>query len=323
MKVWRTIGCIGMILFLLFTPQMLAEKAQEKFVDTRFVREKDRYEGTVVLYHIVRHRPYIGSLSAWLQRQAEAFEKKHKGIYIEVEGMDEAAFYERLEYGRRPDAYSFFSGSLYDDLLQPMESFDLPLREGLFSTERCVPYCYSGYCMLKKDPSGGEAKRFCEDDVPAARLGMGENEVPEEKADVLVTDLRRAGDLIRYRDGFALSELQPIDCFTDIVCWLGIDRNADAEKAAVLRAFYLWLLSADCQETLSGLGLLSVRSDVKNVPADALLKKVFAAYETVETVEPFRWYAEYDTLAEDAAAARRGDADAAQRFTNRLQELIG
>ena len=312
-----------MVLFLLFTPQILIKNAQREFVDTRFVREQNRYEGTIVLYHIVRHRPYIGSLSAWLQKQADAFEKKHKGTYILVEGMDEAAFYERLEYGRRADAYSFFSGSLYADLLQPIEAPDLPLREGLKLSDRCIPYCYSGYCTLKKDPSGADGAQFCENDVLAARLGIGENAVSEEKAALLFTDFRHAGDLIRYRDGYALSELRAIDSFTDIVGWLGIDRDTDNEKAEVIRAFFSWLLGTERQQTLSALGLLSVRADVKNEPPEPALKELFRTYEKAETVDPFRWYSERDALQEDAAKARKGDGDAARRFTNRLQELIG
>lgn len=312
-----------MVLFLLFTPRILVENAQREFVDARFVRKAERYTETIVLYHIARSRPYIGSLTSWLQKQADAFEKKHTGAYIAVEGMDEAAFYERLEYGRRADAYSFFSGSLYDDLLQPFDGFELPLREGLFRTDRCVPYGYSGYCKLIRNPAHAEETPFCDNDVLAARLGVRENGAKEEKAEVLITDLRHAGDLIRYRDGFALSELQPVDAFTDAVCWLGIDRDTNDEKTEIIRAFFDWLLNAENQQTLNRLGMLSVRADVGNEAPETLLKGIFKTYETVKTVDPFRWYAEYDTLREDAALARTGDADAAQRFTKRLQELIG
>ena len=323
MKIIKTVGCMLMTLFLLFTPKYLTKNAQREYVDTRFLREHEQYAGTAVLYHIVRHRPYLGSLTSWLQKQAAAFENAHKGVYITVEGMDEDAFYERLEYGRRGDAYSFFSGSLYEDLLKPFETPDLTLRDGLFRTALAVPYCYSGYCLLKKEPTGSEASFFCADDILAARLGRGENTAPEETADTLYTDLRRAGDLIRYRDGFALAELQASDRFTDAVCWLGIDRDADEEKTAVIRMFFLWLLETERQGTLCSLGLLSVRADVRNEPPEPALKDVFRAYESIQTVDPFRWYAERDALRDDAALTRKGDGDAALRFTKRLQELIG
>ena len=323
MKILRTIGCTVLIAFLLFTPKLLVENAQREFTDQRFVRDTDRYRGTIVLYHIVRQRPYIGSLTAWLNKRAEAYEKKHRGTYIVVEGMDEASFRERLEYGRRADAYSFFSGSLYGDLLQPFTPHEVPLREGLFCTDRCVPYCYSGVCLLRKNPSGTGGKRYYSDDVTAARLHASVNEATEEQADLLYTDLRRAGDLIRYKDGFSLGELLAVDSFTDSVCWLGIDRDTDEKKAEVIAAFFDWLRAEDTQKTLDSLGLLSVRADVKSEPPDTQLKEIFRTYASVQTVDPFRWYAEYDTLREDAILARSGDTDADRRFTNRLQELIG
>ena len=77
MKILRTVLCAAMICFLLFTPAKLVQSAQKSYVDPRFERDPDRYTGSIVLYHIVRHRPYAGSLTQWLKRRAEAYEKKH------------------------------------------------------------------------------------------------------------------------------------------------------------------------------------------------------------------------------------------------------
>lgn len=320
MKVLRTILCIGMVLFLLFTPGRLAARAQQPFVDARFVRNETRFEGSIVLYHIVRARPYAGSLTQWLRARAAAYEKRHKGTYIEIEGMDEAAFYERMEHGRRPDAYSFFSGTLYRDRLGAIDDPGVPLIDGLFVTDRCVPYCFSGYLKLIKSPESAGERAYYADDITAARLGAGEDGANEMQADVLYLDFRRAGDLIRYRDGFALAQADPIDGFTDAVCWLGVDRETDETKAEAIRGFFAYLLEPDAQQTLNALGLLSVRGDVRNAAPDAALKPVFRAYETVETVDPFLWYAQYDALLADAGLARAGDAAAQARFSERLRE---
>ena len=146
MRVFRTVCCCALVVFLLFTPAALKNAAQKSFTDARFVRKGKGYQGTIVLYHIVRQRPYTGSLTKWLNDRAEAYEKKHRGTHIAVEGMDDTAFLERLEYGRTADAYSFFSGSVWEELLQPLEDAGTPYREGLFQTERCVPYAYSETC---------------------------------------------------------------------------------------------------------------------------------------------------------------------------------
>ena len=321
MKTVRILICVILVVFMLFTPGWLVSKAQRSFVDARFVRKEPEYSGVILLYHIVRQRPYAGSLTQWLKTRAEAFEKKHKGIYIEIEGMDEASFYERLENGRVPDAYSFFSGTLYRDRLADLDDFGIAFREGLFQTDRAVPYCYTGYCILKKTPDVNGGRIYCADDVLAARTGNGENDAPEDKADVLYLDLRRAGDLIRYKDGFALAVTEPIDNFTDAVCWLGVDRDTSAEKAEALASFFAFLLEEDPQKTLNTLGLMSVRADVRNVPPDAGLRKIFQTYERVRTVDPFLWNTAFDTLTEDAKLARAGNAEALERFTKRLHEL--
>lgn len=320
MKILRIILCIGMICFLVFSPKALIKGAQTSYVDQRFVRDPDRNTGSILLYHIVRQRPYAGSLTQWLKTRAAAYEKKHKGVYIEIEGMDEQHFEERMSNGRRPDAYSFFSGTMYPDRLKTIDDLLFPYREGLFQTDRCVPYCYSGYAKLIKTPDGPQESVYFANDILAARTESGSRTEAEDRADVLYLDLRRAGDLIRYKEGFTLASPEPIDSFTDAVCWLGIDREADDAKSAIILDFLAFLLEPDSQQTLNALGLFSVRSDVRNTPPEPALKRVFRVYQSIETVDPFRWYAMYDSLLEDAQKAVNGDADARERFTIRLRE---
>ena len=321
MKVFRMILCIGLICFLLFTPQQLVSGAQESFVDARFVRKVRSFQGTIVIYHVVRQKPYAGSLTQWLKNRAEEYEKKHKGVYIEIEGMDEATFFERLENGRTADAYSFFSGTLYRDRLADIPNLKFAYREGLFQTDKAVPYCYTGYCRLLKNPDSAGDKTYYVNDLLAAMQNGGENDTSEEKADILYLDLRRAGDLIRYKDGFSLAAIEPIDNFTDAVCWLGVDRETDEKRREVLLDFTAYLLSEDAQQTLNALGLFAASDAVKNVPPESALKALFRTYETVRTVDPFLWQAAYDSLLSDAALSRKGDTEAHNRFTNRLHEL--
>lgn len=320
MKILRIILCIAMIGFLVLTPKTLIKGAQTSYVDQRFVRDTDRYTGSIMVYHIVRHRPYAGSLTQWLKTRAAAYEKKHKGVYIEIEGMDEQRFEERLNNGQRPDAYSFFSGTMYPDRLKTIENLNFPYLEGIVQTDRCLPYCFSGYLKLIKTSEEAEETFYFANEILAARARQTHKTDTEERADVLYLDFRRAGDLLRYKDGFALSVFEPIDNFTDAVCWMGIDRETDDAKSAVILDFIGFLTDPDSQQTLNALGLLSVRSDVRNTPPEPSLKRVFRAYETVTTVDPFRWNLQYDSLREDARKAINGDTDAHNRFTNRFRE---
>ena len=276
MKFLKPLMCILLILFLLFSPKYLLSGAKEQFVDTRFVRDQNLYRGTITLYHITRHRPYQGSLTNWLQKRADEYEKKHRGSSIVVEGMSEETFYERIEHGRRADAYSFFSGSVYADLLKTIDGVEnLPLREGLFQTDRCIPYCYSGYVKLTRNTATASDKTYYFNDILAAYLNGGENDAEELKADTLYLDLRRAGDLMRYKEGFQTAELKAIDSFTDAVCWIGIDRDTDDEKTEVLLSFVRSLLSESSQQKLNALGMFSVRNDVRNTAPESILKPVF------------------------------------------------
>jgi len=313
--------CIAMIAFLLFTPKFLVTHAKDSFVDARFVRTSDRYNGTIVLYHVVTERPYTGSLTAWLTTRAETYEKKHKGTYFLIEGMDEKEFLERIESGRIPDAYSFFTGSVWEDRLCALPDLHLPLRDGIVQAERAIPYGYSGFVKISKSADSNEKSIFTNHPVLAARLGIETLVESEDKADTLYVDLRRAGDLIRYHEEYMSAEISPIDDVSEAVCWLGIDRNCDPNKCEVILDFCNDLLSVDEQIKLNELGMLSVRNDVADVPPDVSLKKVFKTYRTVKTFDPFLWQREYDALLSDALLALNGDTDARKRFTIRLQEL--
>ena len=103
------------------------------------------YVGTITLYHIVTHRTYQGSVTAFLQERAEAFNKQHFGVRIAVEGMGEQDFVERLSYGRWADMYSFFSGALYEELLQAATfAPEASLRPGLSVTSYAAPWFFQG-----------------------------------------------------------------------------------------------------------------------------------------------------------------------------------
>ena len=102
---------------------------------------------------------------------------------------------------------------------------------------------------------------------------------------------------------------------------MGIDRGTDEKRAEILLDFVSFLLTEDVQQSLNALGMFSVSESVRNTPPESGLKEVFKAYETIRTVDPFQWESAYDELISDASLARKGDAQAHNRFTNRLHEL--
>ncbi len=299
----RAVCALLILLFLLYAGPRVGEGTGESFYVKNRQPPQPDYVGTITLYHIVSRKTYQGSVTAFLQERAEAFNQRHFGVRITVEGMGETDFWERLSYGRRADMYSFFSGALYEELLQEADfAPEAALREGLTVTPYGGPWCFSGYVRTNR----GETE-------PIVALASG--------AEGTVIDLRAWGDL--QRNGEMVREASAIGPFTDQVCYLGIDRNTEAEKARICRLFYGFLLSEPTQRMLSALGAFSVRADVFSPYGNAPLLDLDRAYKRVSAPDPFAYYTHKQKLLEDAKAALAGDETAKKHFFQRLAIVIG
>ncbi len=323
MKYFRIILCILLLFALAFSPRYLIEQSRRDFFAEVRRREPPSFVGTLVLYHIVSERTYAGSVTAWLQTQADAYGKKHKGTHILVEGMTEPLFWERIEYGRVPDGYSFFSGTLPTDRLREMETKTCDLRDGLADTAYAVPYFYSGYARLSTEQKSVSLP--AQNDIAAMMAsqpnGDVKNKMPIPQTSV-VTDLRAAGDALRneqYGESYAV---EPVGNYTASVCWLGIQKGIDNARAEALQGFYDYVRSQSVQQKLGTLGAMSVLAYVEDAVPHAAMKDIYAGYQTVMTPDPFRLQAEKDTLISDAALALNGDEDAERRFQSRMQEVL-
>ena len=297
-------GCALLILlFLLYAGPRVGEGTGESFYVKNRQLAKPEYAGTITLYHVVTRRTYQGSVTAFLQERAEAFNQRHFGVRVTVEGMGEDDFWERLSYGRRADMYSFFSGALYEELLQAADfSPETELRPGLFVTPYAAPWCFSGYVRAE----GAENE-------PVAALANG--------ADGSVVDLRAWGD--RQRVGEVNVEAAWAGPFTDQVCYLGVGRNTEERKARWCLLFYEFLLSEPSQRLLSSLGAFSVRRDVLCPYGNGLLFDMDRAYGQITAPDPFLYYTHRTKLSEEATAALQGDEAAKNNFFQRLAIVIG
>ncbi len=291
-----------MLLFLLYAGNRVGEGMQESFYVRNRRLPEPEYAGTVTLYHVVTRKTYQGSVTAFLQERAESFNRRHFGVRIAVEGMGEADFWERFSYGRRADMYSFFSGALYEELLQAA-SFEpeAELRSGLAVTDYAAPWCFSGYVRAHE----GESE-------PIAALANG--------GEGTVIDLRAWGDM--QRNGETIAEAVPAGTFTDQVCYLGVDRNTDAQKTRWCLSFYAFLLSESTQRMLPALGAFSVRTDAACRYGNALLLEMDRAMKTVTAPDPFAYYVHRTRLLEEATAAAAGDETAKNNFFQRLAIVI-
>ena len=299
----RAAVALLILAFLVRTGPTVGEAAGDSFYVKNRQPPEPIYEGTVTLYHVVTCRTYQGSVTAFLQERAEAFNRQHFGVRIAVEGMGEQDFFERLSYGRRADMYSFFSGVLYEELLQPAAfTSETALRPGLAVTAYAAPWLFSGYVLAE---GGGSS--------PVAALA--------NRAPTPVMDLRAWGDL--QRSGEGRGEASFAGPFTDQVCYMGVDRNTSPERAEWCLKFYDFLLSEPVQRMLPALGAFSVRTDTPCPYGDGLLVKLDRSYETVTVPDPFRYHVHRTKLLEEAEAALKGDEAAKNNFFQRLAIVIG
>lgn len=314
--------CILLLAALAFSPRYLAEQSRRDFFAELRQKDPPGFSGTLVLYHIVSDRTYAGSVTAWLQTQADAYEKKHKGTHILVEGMTEPLFWERIAYGRVPDGYSFFSGVLPKDRLQALDADTVALRPGLFDTAYAVPYFYSGSARLSTEQS--KVPLPVQNDIAAMMTEKTEEvtDTPPVSMYAVVTNLRAVGDALRSEQYGESYTVTPIGNYSDAVCWLGVQRGVSQERAEALHGFYTYLRTDTVQQKLGSLGAMSVLKSVEDAIPTSMLKDVYTTYKTVCTPEPFRLQAEKDALLADAAAGLSDDADAARRFTERMTSLL-
>lgn len=315
MKIFRIILCVLLLAAAVLAPPYLVKMARRDFFASLFEREKPAFSGTVVLYHVASKRTMAGSVTAWLNAQAEAYEKKHRGTFVLIEGMTEEQFAKRIAYGRTADGYSFFSGALYPELFQPIGIASERLREGLFDTEWAVPYLYSGYAAIEAE--GGTASLPASDPIAALF-----DERTEKTGSVV--SLYEAGRA-QSGDGTygAIGKVEPIGSYTDEVCWLGIGRACDEAHAEALRGFFRFLCDRAQQQTLGALGAFSVREDVKDAIEQSRFRPIAETYRFPKTPDPFLLYGQRDRLMLDAEAALSGDGDAERRFRERMDGILG
>ena len=199
--------------------------------------------------------------------------------------------------------YSFFSGALYEEQLRKAAfAPEADLRPGLRVTEYAAPWCFSGYVKT----SVGETD-------PVAALA--------NKAEGTVMDLRAWGDIQRS-SAEAGADASVAGTFTDQVCYLGIDRNTDGEKAKACLDFYGFLLSEPSQRLLPSLGAFSVRTDAPCPYGNALLLDLDRAYAQMTVPDPFVYYIHKTKLQEEARLALAGDEAAKNSFFQRLAIVI-
>ena len=97
---------LAIIAFMVLSPGYIA--AHRRNLTQQYRQQStESYQGIISLWHIVGFKSYQGSMGAWLEKAAATLEKKHKGVYFEVESMTFSDYEARRERGEKADMYSF------------------------------------------------------------------------------------------------------------------------------------------------------------------------------------------------------------------------
>ena len=89
---------LAIIAFMVLSPGYIV--AHRRNLTQQYRQQStESYQGIISLWHIVGFKSYQGSMGAWLEKAAATLEKKHKGVYFEVESMTFSDYEARRERG--------------------------------------------------------------------------------------------------------------------------------------------------------------------------------------------------------------------------------
>jgi len=356
LRVVRWIAIIGLALFLALSPAWILDGLDNDEYRAFWEKPEPAWRGRVEIWHIASFRTYQGSVTNYLQSRADAYCRTHAGVNIDVLGLTEKQYNDRIARGAYPDAYSFAGGLCYAEQFSPLP-IEAPAFCGTLSAASygdeilAVPYLMSGYFLaanpqmlskyalaLPEEPDAAflqsaldlaaGSPQLAMPVLAAARLGLSGTFASEAdflagKAALCVMDARSLGVLLREPSGNLLVDAVPFGPFTDEVFYLGAARGASEEQAAVVADFALFLLSDEEQLGLSALGALPVTAPGRIVYAEAKLDALYEVYAEPAAPDAFLFNRHRDALLSEAAAALAGDAFAAESFQTRLRLVLG
>ena len=141
---------VAMVAFLVLSPPWLLRGLRRDEYRAFFIKPAATWHGRIELWHVAGFRVYQGSVTEHLQSRADAYHKKHPGVHIDVVGLTEKQYRERLARGAFPDAYSFPPGAVYAEQLSALSLPAMPFVGNLAPAKQddatcAVPDLMSGY----------------------------------------------------------------------------------------------------------------------------------------------------------------------------------
>ena len=293
-KLQKTISVFlltAVLLLLVFLPKITVELMDRPGYIDFFKPKQEPFGGVITCWHVVGFRPYLGSLGTWLKKYASKLEKKHYGVYLNVEVIELSEAEARLAEGRMPDLISFPAGLLPASALTALDGdFAVDTEPGMAAGSlRAVPYAASCRLILydpaKKTPEelAGSPETAAANTFDAFKKG---------KADCCITDVRGAGDVFRLLSAGKADyfDVLPFEERTDLVQFIGISADIRAEKLSYCCEFIALITAEQAQKELTELGLLPMNTAVEARFEQSFLADAYALIRHAEAAgkKPFR-----------------------------------
>ncbi|MBR5948610.1 MAG: hypothetical protein IKZ82_08220 [Clostridia bacterium] len=220
--------------------------------------KKEAFSGVISCWHVVRFKPYSGSMGAWLEKYARRMEKRHFGVYFEVESMTESEAERRMAAGLFPDIISFPRGFIEKSELRETASGTASDAEN----ESLRAWALAASCELLlyyPETADGEETELLE---TAKKHNL--EEFKSGKSPCCVADVRGAGDMQRLLSAGKADyfEVLPFASETELVQFIGIVSKTEDEKLPYALEYIDLILGEAAQTELVSIGLLAMNKAV-------------------------------------------------------------
>ena len=336
-------------IFMIFSPGYIVS-SRVLLTMQRNEENTEEYQGIIRVWHIVGFKPYRGSLGSWVSDVAKQLEKKHSGVYLEVDSITVEEYEARIERGEQPDVFSFPLGCIYAEQLSELAA-ELPTFIGNLSCTGQydgkmygIPYTASGYLLVHNQRLMQErgadvesmsvilkngAAHAAGDPVQACIWGISGEVQPseafmEEKAVSAFMDARAAGELFQKVQNGKGFPFETVSCgiYSDLVQLIGINRNIEEAKMTYAYEFIEMCLNSENQLKLMSIGLMPAIAGLKREKAEEALEQLFSELENIAAPNSFLYKTYKEQLQISAVEAMQGSASAKKDFDLRLTELV-
>ena len=339
-----------MAVFMVLSPKYLM-LSRSLLTLQRDEENTEQYQGIIEVWHIVGFKPYRGSLGSWVSNTAKQLEKRHSGVYLEVDSITMEEYEARIARGEQPDVFSFPLGSVYAEQLGELNTNFPALRGNLAVTGQYdgrlygIPYAASGYLIVHNQrlmqERGADAESISTllkkgeansagDPVQACIWGTigevrPEEEFLQEKAVSAFLDARAAGDLfqkVKNGKGFPF-ETACCSNYSDQVQLVGVNVNIETAKLPYIYELIDLCLSRENQQKLMDIGIMPAIAEITREKSDdEAIDQLFDELEDIAAPNTFLYKTYREQLQISAIEAMLGSESAKKDLDLRLIELV-